>query len=287
MSIPHTRCTTSTSSSTSSTRTTSPENRNGGCPRRRYGNERGGLACSKQQFRAPEDHTPSVRLLNGLRDQAATTSAGNHPRFSRTTGRHRQGHRGLLRDLAQDRCLARHGPGARRDALNQRLPTRCHWCGSHLACGLENSVLASPLPAPALISRMWAIDSAQPHPLTSKSRESACQCRCVAPIVPITSPQRLIAATQSVTSLIVRLTARRWAHRATIGRSEHRQRRRGRDLATSGKSPTPHLFHPRRARPPDSCPSIKAHAPQVQPEFLMIEPAACWPATDAGGCPDG
>src|ERR671911_2019481 len=32
-------------------------------------------------------------------------------------------HRRLLRDLAQDRCLARLGPGARRDALNQRLPT--------------------------------------------------------------------------------------------------------------------------------------------------------------------
>src|SRR5215207_7295901 len=59
MSIPHTRCTSSTSSSTSSTRTTSPENRNGGCPRRRYRNERGGLACSKQQCRAPEDHTPA------------------------------------------------------------------------------------------------------------------------------------------------------------------------------------------------------------------------------------
>src|ERR687897_3296801 len=29
----------------------------------------------------------------------------------------------LLGDLAQDRCLARLGPGALRDALNQRLPT--------------------------------------------------------------------------------------------------------------------------------------------------------------------
>jgi hypothetical protein len=42
----------------------------------------------KRQCRAPEDHTPSGRLLDGLQDQAASTSAGNHPRFSRTPGRH-------------------------------------------------------------------------------------------------------------------------------------------------------------------------------------------------------
>jgi hypothetical protein len=98
MSIAHTRSTSSTGSSLmSSTLTTSPRNdRNGGCPRERYGKRTRRTRVLEATMQGPEDHTPSVRLLNGLHDQAATTSASNHPRFSRTTGRHGQRHRGLL-----------------------------------------------------------------------------------------------------------------------------------------------------------------------------------------------
>ena len=46
----------------------------------------------------------------------------------------------LLGDLAQDRCLARLGPGARRDALSSRLPTLFVGCGSHMGCDSSGTV---------------------------------------------------------------------------------------------------------------------------------------------------
>ena len=55
-----------------------------------------GLACSKQQCRAPKITLPAADYLTASRHQAATRSAGNQPPLSRQTGRPRQGHRGLL-----------------------------------------------------------------------------------------------------------------------------------------------------------------------------------------------
>src|SRR5215471_11091980 len=55
--------------------------------RRSAGIGRVGLACSRQQCRAPKS-APSVRLFNGLsRHQEIATSAGNHHRFSARHGR--------------------------------------------------------------------------------------------------------------------------------------------------------------------------------------------------------
>src|SRR5512133_1616684 len=89
----------------------------GGCPQERYGIERGGLACSKQQCRAPEDHAPSGRLLDGLEAPSSNDVSGQPTAIFTPDRAPRQGHQGLLVAYQGDSGLVRLGCGARRDAL--------------------------------------------------------------------------------------------------------------------------------------------------------------------------
>ena len=101
---------------------------------------------------------PAVRRLITLMQSrvAPSSSGGRHSIEAPDLSRLERASSRLLRDLSQDRCLARLGPGARRDAHISRLPTgvlvwlshglrsRRAPCGERLERGLSALEVAVP-----------------------------------------------------------------------------------------------------------------------------------------------